>query len=315
MKIIPYNKKTHTPLVMCLGAFDSVHLGHKSLIERAHELKNNYSAKVAVFTFNSENSNFKFKPNGEVFTFEERIKRLEKMLVDEVYVANVSEEFANILPVDFLNELVDNRPIRAFICGKDFKFGKNASGNVELLKHFCEQKNIHLEVCDFITDKSENKIATTTIKDNLLNGNVKEANKLLGDKYFVTGEVIKGRQVGRTLGFPTANIKLSSTKLPLKSGVYLSEVILGDKTYGAITNVGNAPTFNDENFLIECHIKDFSGDLYGKKLTVYFTDYIRPITKFISKDELIKQLNSDLKVIKWFYLDLVVILKTFLTQG
>ena len=298
MKIIPYNQKTHTPLVMCLGAFDSVHLGHKSLIQRAHQLKNKYNASVAVFTFNSENSNFSFKQNGEVFTFDERLERLEKMLVDEVYVANISKEFASISPIDFLSELADNRSIRAFICGKDFKFGKNAEGNVELLKQFCEEKNIVLEVCDFITDSTGNKIATTTIKDYLLNGNVKAVNELLGDKYFITGEVVKGRMVGRTLGFPTANICFKQNKMPIKSGVYLTEVILNGNRYGAITNVGNAPTFNDESFLIECHIKGFNGDLYGKKLTVYFNDYIRPITKFSSKDELINQLNNDLKVIK-----------------
>ena len=298
MKVVSFNQKTNNALVMCLGAFDSVHLGHKSLIKKAHDLKESYSANLAVFTFNNDHSIFTSKRLGEVFTFNERLLRLEEMLVDEVCEAELNEEFANLSPNEFLTQLTDNRLIRAFVCGNDFKFGKNAQGNVEFLKEFCNKNNIDLYVCDFVTDEFENKVATSTIKNHLLNGEVKLVNKLLGDKYFIMGKVVEGRKVGRTLGFPTANLQISSTKMPIKSGVYLTEVFINNKKYGAITNVGNAPTFNDNSFLIETHIKDFSGDLYDKILKVYFCEYIRPIVKFNSKEELIKQLNDDLKVIK-----------------
>ncbi|MBR3864831.1 MAG: riboflavin biosynthesis protein RibF [Clostridia bacterium] len=298
MKVSPFNQKTTNPVVMCLGAFDSVHIGHKSLIKKAQELKAKYLADLCVFTFNNDHSVFASKFLGEVFTFEERLVRLENMVVDEVCEAKMSPEFASLSPKEFLTQLIDNRHIRAFVCGKDFKFGKNAKGNVELLKEFCNKKNIDLFVCDFVTDNLGNKIATTTIKEHLVNGEIISANNLLGDKYFISGKVVEGRRVGRTLGFPTANIEFSPTKLRPKSGVYLTEVIIDNKKYGAITNVGSAPTFNQENCLIETHIKNFSGDLYEKKLTVYFCDYIRPIMKFSTKEELINQLNEDLKVIK-----------------
>ena len=298
MKVIPFEQKTNKPVIMCLGAFDSVHLGHKSLIKTARDLKNKYLASVSVFTFNNDHSLFASKLLGEVFTFEERLLRLENTLVDEVCEAKMNEQFASLLPTEFLTQLADNRHIRAFVCGKDFKFGKNAKGDVNLLSEFCTKNNIDLYVCDFVTDKLGNKIATTTIKEHLVNGEIIPANNLLGDKYFISGKVVEGRKVGRTLGFPTANIEFSPTKLQPKSGVYLTEVIIDNKKYGAITNVGNAPTFNQKNSLIETYIKDFSDDLYGKTLTVYFCDYIRPSIKFNSKDELINQLNEDLKVIK-----------------
>ncbi len=298
MKIIPFNIKTQNAVVMCLGAFDSVHLGHKSLLKKAQDLKDRYSANISVFTFNNDHSIFASKLLGEVFTFEERLLRLENMLVDEVCEAQMNEAFASLSPMQFLNQLADNRHIRAFICGKDFKFGKNAQGNVELLKEFCVKNNIDLFVCDFVTDEQGNKIATTTIKEHLSKGEIAFVNKLLGDKYFVMGKVIEGRKVGRTLGFPTANLQFSPTKMKPKSGVYLTEVYIDNKWYTALTNVGNAPTFNEKNCLIESYIKDFSGDLYGKTLKIYFCDYIRPIIKFSSKEELINQLNKDLQVIK-----------------
>lgn len=298
MKIIPFYEKTNSPIVLCLGGFDSLHIGHKMLIEKANLLKKAYSAKSALFTFSNDFSTFLGKKNGQVFTFKERVFILQKSNIDEVYFAELNDEFASISPLNFLNQLVDNRAIRALICGKDFKFGKDAKGDVGLLKTFCKEKNIHLEVCDFATNNFGQKVSTTLVKESLLSGNIKMANHLLGDKYFIMGEVVMGRQVGRTLGFPTANIMIDQNKMPIKSGVYSAEVKIEGKLYKAIVNVGNAPTFNENNYLIECHIKDFNGDLYGQELIVYFCDYIRPIIKFEGIEQLIEQLNKDLTVIK-----------------
>lgn len=293
-----FGEKVNYKSVMCLGAFDSIHLGHREVIKRANEVKLRYGANCAVFTYYNDISIFSNKAKGLVYTFDERLFCLEKIQVDEVCGCEFTEEFAKLSPYQFLNKIADNRPIAAFVCGKDFTFGYNKSGDVCLLSEYCKKKNIDLYVCDFLTDESGNKLSTTTIKNLLLKGEIERANLLLGGKYFIRGEVVRGRQEGRKLGFPTANIKLECGKLIIKAGVYATTVNVGGTSYRAITNVGSAPTFNSKEFLVECYIYGFSGNLYGKILTVQFDGFIREIKKFHSVDLLVDQLNEDLKVIK-----------------
>ena len=297
MIITSFNEKRNNSIVICLGGFDSIHKGHKLLIERANDIKNRFNAVSAVFTYDNYFGSPQNKGNGLVFTYEERLDRLEKLGVDEVCVAHFDAEFSQIEPTDFFAKLCDNRLIRAVICGKDFKFGKNASGNIELLERLCKQNNIELYICDFVYDEKDRKVSSSLIKENLLLGNIEKVNDLLGSHYSISGEVVEGRKVGRKLGFPTANIAISKDKIFPKSGVYATFVEIEGKRYGAITNLGNAPTFNQDTNLVECHIVGFNGELYGKRLTVYFNTFIRDIRKFDSVDQLIAQLKEDLKVV------------------
>ena len=257
--------------------------------------KEKYGAESAVFTYCNQ---FGKKQEGLVFTYEERLVRIENCGANEVLVASFTQEFSNLSPNEFLSTLLKNHNIRAFVCGKDFKFGKKALGTVEFLSYFCNKNKIPLTVCDFTLNENGEKISTSTIKELLSNGDINGVNKLLGDDYFITGKVVEGRKVGRTLGFPTANLTFEKDKFLPKPGVYLTEVCLGGKKYGAITNLGSAPTFNVDKNLIECHIHGFNGNLYGENLTVYFKKYLRGIKKFESKELLISQLQSDLKEIK-----------------
>jgi riboflavin kinase/FMN adenylyltransferase len=223
---------------------------------------------------------------------------LNELGVDEVCVAHFSEEYANTKPIDFLLRLINNRNIAAFVCGKDFKFGKNAEGNTDLLAKFCLEYGLKLSICDFEYNENGEKISTTQIKNCLECGDIIKTNKLLGGKYFICGEVVKGRQVGKTLGFPTANIEFPIDKFIPKTAVYATSVFIDGREYRAITNVGNAPTFNCDHNLIECHIDGFSSDLYGKSLKIYFDFFIRENKKFDCIDQLIEQLHDDLKVIR-----------------
>ncbi len=297
MKITPYIGYDKKPTVLCLGGFDSIHKGHRKVINKACEIKNAKNLNLAVMTFDDKSYAIdKFK--SVVFTFDERIEILESLNVDEVISVEFSPEFANKEAIDFLNEIVDNRLIAAFVCGKDYTFGHLKKGNVELLKEFCEQKNIELVVPDFEMSEIEDKISTAIVKQALKNGEIEKANNYLGAEYFISGNVIHGREIGRTIGFPTANVEIPLQKSPLKEGVYATAVQVKDKTYRAITNYGKAPTFDFTRVLLESYLLDFNGDIYNEKIKVNFEKFIRGVVKFDRPEQLIKQLNEDLKVIR-----------------
>ena len=299
MKVTNFNTACKTtPIVLCLGWFDSIHKGHKKIISSAKSLCEKTNASLAVLTFLTDENCLLLKKMQQVFEFEERLCLLEKQGVNEVIYVNFNQQFANKKPIEFLNELCDNRLIAGFVCGEDYKFGKNAEGDINLLINYCKQKNLSLEITDFEIDESGEKISTNKIKNLLLNGNVKRANELLQGEFFVSGEVVKGRMQGRTLGFPTANIILSENKIKFKRGVYSTVTEVDGVRYKSLTNYGSAPTFDFGKDLIETHLLNFNGDLYGKKITVYFKDFIREIIKFENKNQLIEQLQKDLKVIK-----------------
>lgn len=297
MKITPYISYDKTPTVLCLGGFDSIHKGHRKVINKACEIKFERHLNLAVMTFDDESDAIdKFK--SVVFTLNERVHILESLNVDEIISVKFSSEFANKEPTEFLNEIVDNRLIATFVCGKDYTFGRFKKGNVALLKSFCNQKNIELIVSDFEREDPENKISTAIIKEALKNGDIEKANKYLGTEYFITGKVIHGREVGRTIGFPTANIEIPLQKAPLKEGVYATTVQVKGKTYHAITNYGKAPTFGVERILLESYLAGFNGDIYNEDIKVNFKTFIRGVVKFDNPEQLIKQLKEDLKVIR-----------------
>ena len=170
-------------------------------------------------------------------------------------------------------------------------------GKVDDLKDFCFLKGIKVDVVSQVIFGGE-KVSTSLIKEKLASGQIEQANELLTLPYFITGEVKRDRQVGRKLGFPTANISLNAQKTPLKLGVYHTAVEIDGKRYNCITNFGARPTFGLNEVLTETYIDGFDGDLYGKTLSVYFKKFLRELIKFNSADELIAQLKKDLGNIK-----------------
>lgn len=296
MRVSKIYESSDQSTILCLGGFDSVHIGHVSLINKAISFKKSQGGIVAVtlFSFGSVLKN----KTGEVFTLSERVHILEKLGVDETIRIDFDKNFARLKPIEFLNELADNRHIGRVICGEDFTFGANGSGKVELLKEYFAAKNIPVEVLPFITDGEGKKISTTAVKAALAEGDVKRCFTDYGVKYFIEGEVVYGRQEGRKLGFPTANIIPPKEKYPLKSGVYACTALIDGEEYRGITNIGDAPTFGVSDRILECHIDKFHGDLYGKTITVYFDDRIRDIKKFADIEELKRQLEKDLTVIR-----------------
>lgn len=297
MEITQFLQKASEPVVVCLGGFDSVHKGHKSIIKKALKLKKRFNCKLAVITISEEENGESVKDGKEVFTVAERAEIMRSLQVDELINCVFTKEFANKSALEFLNELCDNRIIRAFVCGKDYRFGCGGLGDTVLLERYCNKRGILLRLVKFKKDYLNRKISTTKIKQCLTQGDIEQAEMFLGGKFFVTGTVMHGRGEGHQMGFPTANIIPEKNKIALKNGVYYTKIGVGGKKYKALTNYGPAPTFGVENLLIESHILNFSGELYGKQVTVFFERFLRPIYRFKNEEELKQQINKDLEAI------------------
>lgn len=288
MKIVNYGESDFEKIVLLLGYFDCIHIGHQELIKKAKRLKDVKDCKIALFTFKNDD----FCKDGALLLFDERIAKAERLGVDEIIVADFNEKFKNTSYEEFIDVLYRTLNISAIICGFDYKFGKKAEGSAQTLADICEKRNTPCYVIPK-TESNGEKISSTFIKSLLKQGKIKEANELLGEEYSLTGQVVHGREVGRTIGFPTANVNVPANKFRIKNGVYKTRVLIDGKAYDAITNYGARPTFNLGEVLTESFVKDYDGDLYGKEITVIFTDFIRDIEKFYDIDKLKEQLEKD----------------------
>ena len=286
--------KDLTPTVVALGYFDSVHLGHRKVIEEAKKLAEQLSAKVTVFTFDGNLRaalsliDYKF-----VYSLEERKAIFAEMGINDVFVQSVDFNFLSMGKLAFLNWLNRKMNVVGYVCGDDYKFGKFAKGSIEDLAKYAEANSQILKIVEPLIYGNK-KISSSRIKIMLSAGDIKTANELLGRPFSYTGTVVKGKGIGATMGFPTANLKLAKGKQPLKLGVYGGIVTLDGKEYKSVINFGSSPTFSGNEVLIEAHLSGEHGELYGKTITVKFLEYIREIRKFFSKEDLEKQIAKDL---------------------
>lgn len=287
MEIFEFGFKFNSDCVLCLGYFDAIHKGHKALIKTAKRKSQSEGLKLGVVAFLGG------KGSSDVFTFSERLILLKTLGVDFVVYANLTPEFMRLSHSDFTSVLFNSYSVKHLFCGFDFTYGYKANGNVETLKESANKSGASLTVLDKVATEQGDKISTSLIKKELENGNIKRANELLDGNYFITEKVLKGKGLGKKLNFPTINMTVSEDKFLIKQGVYLTCVLIENKLYSSITNVGKQPTFNGNNCVIETYIKNFNGDLYSRYVTVYFIDFIREIKEFNSASELISQLEKD----------------------
>lgn len=277
------------PLTIAIGNFDGVHVGHQQLIQ---EVMRYDDTKSAILTFHPHPlkvlRDVEFQ---EIMILSEKSYYLNETGLDYMFVARFDKDFYT-LDVDGFITFLKQIGVKRVIVGRDFRFAYHAKGSVEdLEKHF-----IVKVMPDYKKDSI--RVSTTYIKDLIYASKLDEAKLLLGRDYQLTAKVIKGSQIGHTLGFPTANLAYGHYVLP-RNGVYYVKVKYKDTLYKGALNIGYNPSINySTKKRVEVHLLDFSGNLYGEELTIYFQKFIRPELKFHSKEALIEQLNEDIDNIR-----------------
>ena len=286
--------------VVTIGTFDGVHIGHQAIFRKMRELAETIDGQTVVVTFsphprqvlNIDSSNLRF-----ICTEEEKLKRIEQFGIDNVVIITFTKEFARTPSEDFIKNFIIERIKPSYIVvGYDHHFGKNRMGDFDQLTQLGQQFSFKVERVE-AQDVDEVAVSSTKIRHALAIGDVATANRLLGYPYSVTAEVVRGNMIGRTIGFPTANLELPKEyRLINNAGVYTCLVDLNGTTYKAMANIGKRPTIgdrDDDNFIIEVNIFDFDQDIYGQHITVRFLDRIRSEVKFNGLEELKTQLNQD----------------------
>ncbi len=283
------------PVVLSLGKFDGLHMGHQLLMEEMHK-KRHLGYKTAVFTFDIPPRELvEGEPGSVLTTSREKEYVFSRNGVDYLIEYPFTQKMRSMEPEDFLKMLLEKTRMSWVVAGRDFHFGHNRRGDYRLLKN--AGPKLGFQVC--IVEKRQYQgrdISSTCIREQIQKGDILLANRLLGYEYFVLDEVVHGRKLGRTLGIPTVNQVPPPRKLLPPFGVYVSRVVLEGKSYGGITNVGRKPTIAGENPVgVETHIFDFTGDLYGREIEVQFLQYLRPEHKFESVEALTAEMQKNIQ--------------------
>ena len=304
MKIIREfeNYTENTPKVLSLGMFDGVHFGHISIINLLKSLAQENNLETAILTFWPHPRKV-FNPNDEIKllnTLNEKLNLLENANLDVVFLKSFDENFRNLTGEEFIRQiLVQKLNVKHIIIGHDHVFGKNKSGNFELLQKLSKELDFVVQQLDAVKE-GEFNISSTKIRNCLANGNIIGANKMLGYHYSVSGKVIDGKKLGRTIGYPTANIEVDELKLLPKKGAYIVEVYVKNKFYKGMLSIGTNPTVNGDKLTVEVYILDFNEDIYGDEITVKFRDFLHEEIKFESLEKLIERLDEDKKLTENF---------------
>lgn len=272
--------------IYALGFFDGVHLGHQALLSACRQLGRETNIQWGVVTFASHPDTLVHRNTpGLINTAADR-ERLLRFFGGETVVKLPFDETMMHLPWrDFLDFLRRDYGAAGFVCGQDFRFGYRGEGNAQTLETYCRELRLP---CATVPEQTldDIRISSTHIRRLLEGGNVRDANRFLGHPHILTGEVIHGHQLGRRLGIPTANLGLPGELAVPKFGVYACGCTLDGRRYPAVTNIGVRPTVSGEGITVEPWILDYTGDLYGREITLEFYDFLRPEEKFPDLDSL-----------------------------
>ncbi|WP_339880309.1 bifunctional riboflavin kinase/FAD synthetase [uncultured Algoriphagus sp.] len=285
--------------VVTSGTFDGVHLGHQKILHRIRELARSINGETVLITF-WPHPRLVLYPNEHklrlLSTFEEKAKLLRQFGIDHLVTIPFTKEFSQLTSKEFIETvLVDGIQTKKLVIGYDHRFGKNREGSFEYLKAHHEEYGFDLEEISR-KDVDEIGVSSTKIRVALETSDVATAINCLGRPYELNGLVIKGQQIGRSIGFPTANIHIPNDyKLIPKDGVYAVEALVNGSLYKAMLNIGNRPTVNGTQKTVEANLFDFQGDLYDKQITVYIKAFLREEQKFDGLDALKQQLFQDQK--------------------
>jgi riboflavin kinase / FMN adenylyltransferase len=293
------NIESYQPInetVVTIGTFDGVHIGHQKIIKRLINSAKQNNLKSVILTFFphprmvlQKDSHIKL-----INTIDERTKIIDALEVDFLLIKKFTNEFSRLSAEDFVKEILVNKlHAKKVIIGYDHRFGRNRNANLDDLKTFGTLYNFEVEEIS-VQDIDDVAVSSTKIRKALLEGNIEKANKYLGYNFMLTGTVVKGKGLGRQLGFPTANINIKEDyKLIPKQGSYIISALIKEKVVYGMMNIGINPTVNGEKESIEVHFFNFDKDIYNKKIEINMLHRLRDEVKFESVDALKEQLLKD----------------------
>tara|TARA_B100000965_G_scaffold390136_1_gene396634 strand:- start:309 stop:1193 length:885 start_codon:yes stop_codon:yes gene_type:complete len=274
-----------------IGNFDGVHLGHQELIDKIKQAAKKNNLKTKVITFNPYPFEFFQWKKKRILSEFDKNDLLKKLGIDEIKSIKFDEEFRNQTAEEFFINTLVKENIKFLSVGKDFKFGKDRAGDIELLNELCISNNVELHVLDDFKANTV-KVSSTLVRELLAKNDFIEASKLLGRPYAISGNVIKGKSLGKRLSTPTANIDIDNVEFCF-NGVFLGRITIENKSFFCIVNFGPKPTFDDYRQSLEAHILDFDENIYDHALSIEFLCKIRDQVKFNSVEELKIQINDD----------------------
>lgn len=280
--------------VISLGKFDGIHRGHELLLEHFATKKEDGLAGV-IFTFDIPPRKNVEKIEAKVLTTnEEKMHFFERLGIDYLVECPFTKEIMCMEAEDFIEKIVRQLHVKCFVVGEDFHFGHNRRGDYKMLREQAKAYGYEVIVVKKMQE-DERDISSTFVREEIAKGNIGKANHLLGYRYFVTGVIEHGNQIGRRIGIPTINQLPPEEKLLPPNGVYITEVFIDEQKYRGITNVGCKPTIEGRNPIgVETHLLDFFGDVYDKVVTVEFINRVREERKFASIEELKEQMQNDI---------------------
>ncbi len=280
--------------ILAIGNFDGVHKGHQAVLDHAKHMGQRLNRPVALLNFEPHPREY-FQPDLKIFRLSPtNVKAClaERFGLDAMITISFNADLAAKTADAFIKDvLVDRFNISGAVVGFDFQFGAKRTGTAQYLKDAGEHSGFEVEITPEFRNGNQ-EISSTIIRQKLREGNIKAANRLLGYDWFIMGKVVHGQKLGRTLGYPTANIRLEEA-CELKHGIYAVRLNLDGTNYNAVASFGRRPTFDNGAPLLEVFVFDFNGNLYGRQVSVSFVDFIRGEAKFDCIDELIEQMNKD----------------------
>ncbi len=294
---------SQAPLALSIGMFDGVHIGHQTIIQQLNEVAKKKGLKSALLTFWPHPRKI-FNPNDDLKllnTIEEKTALIEIKGLDYLFLKNFDEQFRNLSGEEFIEQiLIEKLNVKYLIIGHDHTFGKNKSGDFELLEKMGQKLGFEVKQVEAVNYHDKN-ISSTQIRNALQAGNITEANEMLGYHYPVSGKVVDGKKIGRTIGYPTANIEVESIKLLPKKGAYIVDVFVNKDQFKGMLSIGTNPTIGENALTTEVYILDFDQDIYGENITVHFRDFLHDEIKFEGIDKLIERLDEDKRLTEAFF--------------
>ncbi len=272
---------------LCLGSFDGIHNGHRAVLTLPQEYR-----KIAV-TFKMPPKAVMSNNVSLIMTLEDKCEALKEIGIDEIFLLDFNE-VKDMSALCFLEMLREKYNPSLISCGFNYRFGKGGEGDTKFLREYCNENGITFQMSEPVKIDGE-IVSSTMIRCLIKDGKIEKANEFLYKPFSFTSSVIEGDKRGRTMGFPTVNQKYPQELVNLKFGVYKTKVLFDNEIYEGITNIGIRPTFETDYIISETYIKNFSGNLYGKKIRIIPIEFLREEKKFSSVEELKEQILNDLK--------------------